>query len=53
MFVLTSRSMRDKIEFNRMVSDLNEKEVIEATFGRHVGQQAAREILARECAVDP
>lgn len=35
-------------EFNRMVSDLNEKEIIEATFGRHVGQQAAREILAQD-----
>ncbi len=35
-------------EFNRMVSGLNEKEVIQATFGRHVGAQAAREILAQE-----
>lgn len=35
-------------DFNQMVSGLNEKEVIQATFGRHVGQQAAREILAQE-----
>lgn len=35
-------------EFNKMVSGLGEKEVIQATFGRHVGEQAAREILAQD-----
>lgn len=34
--------------FNSMVSGLNEKEQLQATFGRHVGEQAAREILAQE-----
>ena len=35
-------------EFNNMVTGLSEKEVIQATFGRHVGEQAAREILAQD-----
>jgi adenylate cyclase len=34
-------------EFNTMVAQLREKERIEQTFGRHVGQTAAREILQR------
>lgn len=32
-------------EFNAMVTQLREKERIEQTFGRHVGQSAARQIL--------
>lgn len=35
-------------EFNNMVTGLNEKALIQETFGRHVGEQAAREILAQE-----
>ena len=34
-------------EFNLMVSGLNEKQLIQETFGRHVGVQAAREIMAQ------
>lgn len=32
-------------EFNRMVAGLNEKKFLQDTFGRHVGETAAREIL--------
>lgn len=34
-------------EFNHMLRELQEKQLIEATFGRHVGRQAALEILQR------
>jgi adenylate cyclase len=34
-------------EFNRMVEELREKQHLQETFGRHVGEEAAREILRR------
>ena len=34
-------------EFNKMVTGLKEKAQLQETFGRHVGEQAAREILAQ------
>lgn len=34
--------------FNAMVEGLQERERLHETFGRHVGQQAARQILARD-----
>lgn len=34
-------------EFNRMVSEMRAKERLMKTFGMHVGEEAAREILAR------
>jgi adenylate cyclase len=35
-------------EFNRMVSDMREKQHLQEMFGRHVGTEAARRILARD-----
>ncbi len=35
-------------EFNHMLSELRQKQLIEETFGRHVGRQAAMEILQRD-----
>jgi adenylate cyclase len=35
-------------EFNRMVSELREKERLRQTFGLHVGRKAAEQILARD-----
>jgi adenylate cyclase len=35
-------------EFNRMVSELREKERLRQTFGLHVGSKAAEQILARD-----
>ena len=35
-------------EFNRMVSGLSEKEFLQETFGRHVGEVAAKEILSTQ-----
>lgn len=38
-------------EFNHMLRELQEKQLIEETFGRHVGRQAALEILQRDAGV--
>ena len=35
-------------EFNAMVGELRDKERLQETFGHHVGEQAAREILRRD-----
>src|SRR5207253_1773965 len=35
-------------EFNRMVTELREKERLSRTFGLHVGRRAAEQILARD-----
>ncbi|MCA9100943.1 MAG: adenylate/guanylate cyclase domain-containing protein [Planctomycetales bacterium] len=35
-------------EFNRMVADMREKQYLQEMFGRHVGTEAARRILARD-----
>jgi adenylate cyclase len=35
-------------EFNRMVVELQEKQHLQETFGRHVGQRAAQQILQRD-----
>lgn len=35
-------------EFNRMIGELQEKQRLQETFGRHVGQQAAVQILQRD-----
>jgi adenylate cyclase len=35
-------------EFNTLVGELREKQQLQETFGRHVGQQAARQILKRD-----
>ena len=35
-------------EFNRMVADMREKQHLQEMFGRHVGTEAARRILARD-----
>ena len=35
-------------EFNRMVTELREKERLRQTFGAHVGRRAAEEILTRD-----
>ena len=35
-------------EFNRMVTGLREKEMLRRTFGAHVGQKVAEQILARD-----
>ena len=35
-------------EFNRMVTELREKERLHQTFGAHVGRKAAKEILSRD-----
>jgi adenylate cyclase len=34
--------------FNHMVAEMREKQIIRETFGAHVGQEVAREILARD-----
>lgn len=35
-------------EFNRMVGGLKERTILQETFGRHVGEAAAREILSQQ-----
>lgn len=40
-------------QFNAMIAGLGEREQLQATFGRHVGRAAARQILAAQDARDP
>lgn len=39
-------------EFNHMISELREKQRLQETFGRHVGQKAAQQILRRDPSLD-